>query len=193
LLWSLLLQRIECESAMSKLGRLIQRRRQTRYPSPIEPAVYQANSETAFEGRISSEIPTNELLSVGTDSTIRELNEIREDLKQASLERGQTYATKAERAVRMFTSHGAQEKGSPGLTVKSGMRYAEFFGINFEWLMTGSRANHEEIHRTSPNSSIGDEDFDLVLRHFWKHLDAENRRKLIQLAAGLVDDERGEL
>jgi hypothetical protein len=37
-----------------------------------------------------------------------------------------------------------------------------------------------------------DKDFELVLRHFWKHLDAEKRRKLIQLAAGLVEGDRKE-
>ena len=173
---------------MSRLGRLIQRRRQNKHLSPIEPTVYQENGEITPDGR--REIPINELLPVGTDTAIRELNEINEHLRQASLERGQAYATEAEGAVGMFTSHRAQEKGSPSLTVKTGMRYAEFFGINFEWLMTGSRANHEDIHKTSPNFPIGDEDFDLVLRHFWQHLNTENRRKLIQLAAGLVHSDR---
>jgi hypothetical protein len=97
------------ERAMSKLGRLIQRRRENKHLSPIEPTVYQENGEITPDGRIS-EIPINELLPVGTDTAIKELNEIREHLKQASLERGQAHVTEAEGAVHMFTSHRAQEK-----------------------------------------------------------------------------------
>src|SRR5262245_27109724 len=80
----------------------------------------------------------------------------------------------------------AHEKGSRGLTVNSWTRYADVFGINFEWLMGGTRKNHDS-GGTSLDFRGADEDFELVLRHFWTHLNAEKRRKLIQLAAGLVD------
>src|SRR5262245_32234687 len=43
------------------------------------------------------EIPVNELLPVGTDTNLIELTEIRDPLKQASLEPGYTHATEAER------------------------------------------------------------------------------------------------
>jgi len=45
------------------------------------------------------------------------------------------------------------------------------------------------LDKTSLTSSP-DEDFELVLRHFWKYLDAEKRRKLIQVAAALVEGDR---
>src|SRR6476646_5675394 len=104
---------------MSKLGRVIQRRRQNRRPSPIKPAAYQP-----LHGRMDSEIPINELLSVGTDTALDELTEIDERLKQASLERSYTYASAAERVMRMdLSSYRGHDKGSRGL--KSEMRYAE--------------------------------------------------------------------
>ena len=89
-----------------------------------------------------------------------------------------------------LSSYRAHEKGSRGLTVKSEMSYAEFF--NFEWSMNGNREDQHKLDGTSLDFSLVDEDFELVLRHFWKHLDAEKRRKLIQLAAGLVDGGREE-
>ena len=176
---------------MSKLGRLIQRRRQNRGLSATKPTVYQENGETATGEQKNSEIPINELLRVETDTSLIELTEIRDPLKQASLERGYTHASGAARAVRMdLSSYRAHEKGSRGLTVKSEMSHAEFF--NFEWSMTGNREVHDKLDGPSLDFSLGDKDFELVLRHFWKHLDAEKRRKLIQLAASLVDGDREE-
>jgi hypothetical protein len=181
---------------MSKLGRVIQRRRQNRRLS-IQPPVPQEtgdtilekkNGDTAPEEWQPSEIPKNELLMAETATSFKELTEICDGLKQASLERGGSYASDATRAMRMDLSsyRAAHEKGLRGLTVKSWTRYAEFFGINFEWLMGGNRKNHDSVG-TSLDFPVADEDFELVLRHFWTHLDAEKRRKLIQVAAGLVD------
>ena len=176
---------------MSKLGRFIQRRRQNRGLSATKSAVYQENGETATGEQKNSEIPINELLAVETDTSLIDLTEIRGPLKQASLEPGYTHASGAARAMRMdLSSYRAHKKGSRGLTVKSEKSYAEFF--NFEWSMTGNREDHDKLDGTSIDFSLGDKDFELVLRHFWKHLDAEKRRKLIQLAASLVDGDRKE-
>ena len=183
---------------MSKLGRFIQRRRQNRGLSATKSAVYQENGETATGEQKNSEIPINELLAVETDTSLIDLTEIRGPLKQASLEPGYTHASGAARAMRMdLSSYRAHKKGSRGLTVKSEKSYAEFFNFdaeffNFEWSMTGNREDHDKLDGPSLDFSLGDEDFELVLRHFWKHLDAEKRRKLIQLAASLVDGDRKE-
>jgi hypothetical protein len=159
---------------MSKLRRLIKRRSQNGRPSPLDPAVYQENGE-----QVNSESPLNEPLPVG--SALEELTEIGARIKQASLKR------EAQRVMRMdLSSYRGHEKGSVGPTVKSEMSYAEFFGINFEWLSAGNPKDHE-VDGTSLDFSVGDEDFYLVLRHFWDHLGPEKRRKLIQLAANLVD------
>ena len=179
---------------MSRLGRLIQRRRQNRRLSATEPAVYQENGETAPGEKKNSEIPINDLLPVGTDTSLIEFTEIRDRLKQASLERGYTHTSQAAQVMpKDLSSYRAHEKGSRGLTVKSEMSYAEFFNFecaeffNFEWSMTGNREDQHKLDGTSLDFSLVDEDFELVLRHFWKHLDAEKRRKLIQLAAGLLE------
>jgi hypothetical protein len=178
---------------MSKLGRLIQRRKQNRRLSTIGPAIYQENGETAPGEQKNSEIPINGLLPVGTDTSLIELTEIRDSIKQASLERGYTYSSEAARTMRVDLSYCEHEKGSRGLTAKSDMLYADSFIV--EWLMTANCTSNPEdqdwIDRTSLNFSP-DEDFELVLRHFWKQLDAEKRRKLIQLAAGLVERDRKE-
>jgi hypothetical protein len=172
---------------MSKLGRVIQRRRQNRRLS-IQPPVSQEIGYTALEeenGGTALE-ENYELLTVETDTSFKEPTEICDGLKQASLERGGTNASA--RAMRMDLSsyRATHEKVSRGLTVKSWTRYAEFFGINFEWLKGANSKNHHLVG-TSLDFPVADEDFELVLRHFWTHLDAEKRRKLIQVAAGLVD------
>src|SRR5690242_17383320 len=147
---------------MSKLGRLIQRRRQNRRSSPIKALVDQESGKSAPAGLINSEIPINE--AVGTDLAIRELTEIRAHLMQASFDRRNTSTSEAKRAMRMDrSSYRSHAKNSPNVTIKSEMRYAEFFGTN--WLSAGNFENQEAV-RTFPNFSPGDEDFELVLRHF---------------------------
>ena len=221
---------------MSKLGRLIRRRRENKRLSAVAMGVYQENGKTAPGARENSKttevlqqllpeirrdvdqhprgavpvqaldqeraaetmiarfiripgpIPINEPLPVGTDRDSTDLTEVHDRLRQARLERSYTYASEAARAMGMdLSSYRAHENGSRGLTIKSAMRYAAFFGIDFEWLITGKRETDGKGDRTSLELSLLDEDFELVLRHFWKHLDAEKRRKLIQMAAGLVD------
>jgi hypothetical protein len=175
------------------LGRLIKRRKQNRRLSSIKPADYQENGEKAPGEQKNSEIPINELLAVEADTSLIKLIEVRDPLKQASFEGSYTYTSEAARTMRVDLSYCEHEKGSRGLTAKSDMLYADSFVI--EWLMTGNVTGNPEDQdkgdRTSLNFSP-DKDFELVLRHFWKHLDVEKRRKLIQLAAGLVEGDRNE-
>jgi hypothetical protein len=178
---------------MSRLGRLIQRRKQNRRLSAIKPADYQENGERAPVEQEKSEIPINELLPVEADISLLELTEVRDRIKQVSPERGYSYISEAARTMRVDLSYCEHEGSSRGLTGESEMLYADSFV--FEWLMTGNRTgNREDQHNLDKTSltSSPDEDFELVLRHFWKYLDAEKRRKLIQVAAGLVEGDRKE-
>jgi hypothetical protein len=176
---------------MSRLGRLIQRRKQNRRLSAIKPADYQENGERVPGEQEKSLIPINELLEA--DISLLELTEVRDRIKQVSPERGYSYTSEAARTMRVDLSYCEHEGSSRGLTGESEMLYADSFV--FEWLMTGNRTgNREDQHNLDKTSltSSPDEDFELVLRHFWKYLDAEKRRKLIQVAAGLVEGDRKE-
>ena len=173
---------------MSKLKRLIRRGRRHKHLSANDLAVYPDNAEVAPR-RDNRDNPINALLPVGTDIGLLELTEVRDRLKHANLERGNTYTSNVTtRAISMeLSSYREEKRGSRGLPTKPVRQYEAIFGLNFESLMTSSGGNDAKDDRSSLEFSLGDDDFELVLRHFWKHLDAEKRRKLIQMAAGLAD------
>ena len=175
------------ESRMSKLGRLIRRGRKIRHLSATGLSVYPDNAEVAL-GRENSDT-INALLPLGTDIGLLELSEVRDRLKQASIGRGITCTSEATRAVSVdLSSYPEHGKGNRRPTTTLAMRYAAIIGVNFETEMTRTGENDGKTDRSSLDFSLGDQDFELVLRHFWKHLDAEKRRKLIQVAAGLVEE-----
>jgi hypothetical protein len=176
-----------CEKPVSKLRRLICGARKNRYLSGSGRSVDRDNTEVAPSTE-NRDIPIDALLPVGTDTGLLELGEIRHDLTLGSLGRANTYKSEVIRAIGMDRfSYSDHEKRTRGLTTTSAMRYAAIIGVNVESLRTRNSEDDGKANCSSLDLSTGDEDFDLVLRHFWKHLDAEKKRKLIQLAAGLAD------
>ena len=108
--------------------------------------------------------------------------------RQARLQRVHTYAQEAAGAMAPnLSANRVHENRSRDLSLKPPMRHAALSNVNFGWLMTGKCENDRKVDWTPLDLSLVDEDFELVLRHFWKRLDAESRRRLIQMAAGLVE------
>jgi hypothetical protein len=121
-------------------------------------------------------VPINEPLPIETDENSTELTEIHGNMNRMRPDGGYTYRSETVMDLDL-SPYRANENRSQDLSVRLAMRYAAFLGVNFESLTTGNRENLPLL----------DNDFELVLRHFWEHLDAEQRRKLIQMAAGLAD------
>jgi hypothetical protein len=161
---------------------------------PSEALGHERALEAMIAGvtRIAGPIPINDPLPVATNRYYTDPKEVHDRLRQARFERGHIYASGAAGAMGIkLSSYRAHENESRDLAIKSATRYAAFFAINSEGLMTGKCENDGKADTTSFEFPLGDDDFELVLRHFWKHLDAEKRRKLIQMAAGLVDGGAG--